>query len=78
MVASQRAWRLFTEDTPVTKSVNEQDPVLVKLRKNPLNLTTNAEVDQGNYITALTMGLPYLAVCINTLFWLFVPLTPQP
>ncbi|KAI4225976.1 MAG: hypothetical protein L6R36_003512 [Xanthoria steineri] len=45
----------------VTKSVNEQDPVLVKLRKNPLNLTTNAEVDEGNYITALTMGLPYLA-----------------
>lgn len=48
----------------------------MKLRKNPLNLTRNAEVDFGNYNTALTLGLPYLAVCAGNSIQVFLPLTP--
>ncbi|KAL8993302.1 MAG: hypothetical protein Q9169_006451 [Polycauliona sp. 2 TL-2023] len=45
----------------VTKDVDRRDPVLTRIRENPLNLTNPGDVDVGNYYSALTLGLPYLA-----------------
>ena len=50
----------------VTKDVDRLDPVLVKLRTNPLNLTNPGDVDYENYQMALTLGIPYLAVCTES------------
>ncbi|KAL8849323.1 MAG: hypothetical protein Q9221_005674 [Calogaya cf. arnoldii] len=61
IASMQNVYLFFREWAEVTKTLDRNDTVLQKLRKNPLNLTRNGEVDLGNYHTALTMGLPYLA-----------------
>ncbi|KAL8921369.1 MAG: hypothetical protein Q9172_004062 [Xanthocarpia lactea] len=54
-------WILVANEPVVTKEINRSDPVLLRWRSNPLNLTNNGTVDPGNYNTALTLGLPFLA-----------------
>ncbi|KAL8657547.1 MAG: hypothetical protein Q9226_001807 [Calogaya cf. arnoldii] len=61
IASMQNVYLFFRKWAEITKALDQGDPVLQKLRKNPLNLTRNGEVDNGNYNTALTMGLPYLA-----------------
>ncbi len=59
-------WVLVANDPVVTKELNRSDPVLLKWRSNPLNLTNNGTIDPGNYNTALTLGLPFLAVSLGS------------
>ncbi|KAL8695787.1 MAG: hypothetical protein Q9224_003160, partial [Gallowayella concinna] len=57
---------LFTELARSVKRVDAEDPVLAKLRTNPLNLTAEWDVPAGDYRTALTLGVPYIGAQIGT------------
>ncbi|KAL9628443.1 MAG: hypothetical protein Q9204_005882 [Flavoplaca sp. TL-2023a] len=57
----QNVYTLLAKMANVTKDVDRLDPVLTKLRTNPLNLTNPGDVDFENYQMALTLGIPYLA-----------------
>ncbi|KAL8909441.1 MAG: hypothetical protein Q9171_005039 [Xanthocarpia ochracea] len=61
LASIQNIYLVFSKLANVTKEINRSDPVLLKWRSNPLNLTNNGTVDPGNYNTALTLGLPFLA-----------------
>ncbi|KAL8670849.1 MAG: hypothetical protein Q9168_004628 [Polycauliona sp. 1 TL-2023] len=57
----QNVYTLLDKLANVSIDLDQNDPVLVKLRTNPMNLTNPGDVDPGNYATALTQGLAYLA-----------------
>ncbi|KAI4226793.1 MAG: hypothetical protein L6R40_008243 [Gallowayella cf. fulva] len=60
LAAIQQIRSLFSALANVTRQVDASDPVLVKLRSNPLNLTAKGDLSPGDYKTALSLGVPYI------------------
>ncbi|KAL8801717.1 MAG: hypothetical protein Q9182_004256 [Xanthomendoza sp. 2 TL-2023] len=62
----QQIHSLFTELARSVKRVDASDPVLLKLRTNPLNLTGNLDTPPGDYRTALSLGVPFIGARTTT------------
>ncbi|KAL8800490.1 MAG: hypothetical protein Q9223_007316, partial [Gallowayella weberi] len=56
----QQVHSLFTELARSVKRVDASDPVVLKLRTNPLNLTGNRDIPAGDWRTALSLGVPFI------------------